>query len=360
MALAPCRECGQQISTEADSCPHCGVPSPTQSDEWIELERRLDTIAPGGGRLALRIKQNLEAGRGRVRTFKDIRDQDRSLELRAAKKMYEVVEAHLRYSTRGESVERPAQPSRDRPAKDRTLLVAAAFGAALLVFLIIVFMMPRPTVQREVSLVQTEQESSKWRTRDSSRAAALLSRAVEISTSQKFTLNRTLRRHNLDIAPEDFVLSFGNMVLDSVEALLRGGRSQGSAVQAADLLVNDLPMGMTDQQAQRRDRLAAEAQSRIGRGEGKPASARPAQTRPETVDRRAVYSELVRVQDRGYCEGKRLYPGDLQRQADHMDKTSREAYQTVARKYGITEQAAKQIAVEGTKANWPMPDSPCD
>ena len=28
MALVPCRECGQQISTEAPICPHCGVPEP--------------------------------------------------------------------------------------------------------------------------------------------------------------------------------------------------------------------------------------------------------------------------------------------------------------------------------------------
>lgn len=29
MALQPCRECGQQVSTEAASCPHCGTPNPT-------------------------------------------------------------------------------------------------------------------------------------------------------------------------------------------------------------------------------------------------------------------------------------------------------------------------------------------
>jgi uncharacterized membrane protein YdbT with pleckstrin-like domain len=28
MALAACRECGKQVSTEALSCPHCGVPRP--------------------------------------------------------------------------------------------------------------------------------------------------------------------------------------------------------------------------------------------------------------------------------------------------------------------------------------------
>lgn len=31
MALLPCPECGQQVSTEAVSCPHCGRPSPAGS-----------------------------------------------------------------------------------------------------------------------------------------------------------------------------------------------------------------------------------------------------------------------------------------------------------------------------------------
>lgn len=30
MALLPCRECGQQVSTEASICPHCGVGRPTE------------------------------------------------------------------------------------------------------------------------------------------------------------------------------------------------------------------------------------------------------------------------------------------------------------------------------------------
>ena len=29
MALALCRECGRDVSTEASSCPHCGVPNPS-------------------------------------------------------------------------------------------------------------------------------------------------------------------------------------------------------------------------------------------------------------------------------------------------------------------------------------------
>lgn len=32
MALRPCRECGREISTEAATCPQCGVPRPTQPE----------------------------------------------------------------------------------------------------------------------------------------------------------------------------------------------------------------------------------------------------------------------------------------------------------------------------------------
>jgi ribosomal protein L37E len=31
MTLTPCRRCGQQVSTEAPACPHCGVPDPVES-----------------------------------------------------------------------------------------------------------------------------------------------------------------------------------------------------------------------------------------------------------------------------------------------------------------------------------------
>jgi hypothetical protein len=33
MALTPCRECGANISAEAEVCPNCGVRSPTRNDE---------------------------------------------------------------------------------------------------------------------------------------------------------------------------------------------------------------------------------------------------------------------------------------------------------------------------------------
>lgn len=28
MAMKPCRECGEQVSTQAKACPHCGTPHP--------------------------------------------------------------------------------------------------------------------------------------------------------------------------------------------------------------------------------------------------------------------------------------------------------------------------------------------
>lgn len=43
MALAPCRECGGQVSTEAAACPHCGVPDPSREEEVTAQE------TPSGG-----------------------------------------------------------------------------------------------------------------------------------------------------------------------------------------------------------------------------------------------------------------------------------------------------------------------
>lgn len=47
MALAECRECGRQISTEAATCPHCGVPRPAEhrSPGEREAPRRRDYVS---------------------------------------------------------------------------------------------------------------------------------------------------------------------------------------------------------------------------------------------------------------------------------------------------------------------------
>lgn len=36
MALLPCRECGRDVSSEAQACPHCGVPKPTSQTDSSE------------------------------------------------------------------------------------------------------------------------------------------------------------------------------------------------------------------------------------------------------------------------------------------------------------------------------------
>lgn len=48
MSLEPCRECGRQVSTEASSCPGCGVPEPTrhQSASCWECGETVDESAP--------------------------------------------------------------------------------------------------------------------------------------------------------------------------------------------------------------------------------------------------------------------------------------------------------------------------
>jgi hypothetical protein len=37
MPLKPCRDCKQQISTEAESCPHCGRPTGNKLNPLIFL-----------------------------------------------------------------------------------------------------------------------------------------------------------------------------------------------------------------------------------------------------------------------------------------------------------------------------------
>lgn len=37
MALEPCRECGHEVSTEAETCPQCGVPNPTRDEDEHEF-----------------------------------------------------------------------------------------------------------------------------------------------------------------------------------------------------------------------------------------------------------------------------------------------------------------------------------
>lgn len=42
MALKPCRECGTEVSTEAESCPRCGIARPAKADGLMD-------IRPGNG-----------------------------------------------------------------------------------------------------------------------------------------------------------------------------------------------------------------------------------------------------------------------------------------------------------------------
>ncbi len=33
MTLAPCRECGNEVSVDAESCPQCGAPHPAEGED---------------------------------------------------------------------------------------------------------------------------------------------------------------------------------------------------------------------------------------------------------------------------------------------------------------------------------------
>ena len=45
MTLDRCRECGGQVSTEAATCPHCGVQFPSGAKWWYEHRRRESRMA---------------------------------------------------------------------------------------------------------------------------------------------------------------------------------------------------------------------------------------------------------------------------------------------------------------------------
>jgi hypothetical protein len=40
MALVKCDECGKDVSTRAETCPHCGAPQDNQADESAEPKKR--------------------------------------------------------------------------------------------------------------------------------------------------------------------------------------------------------------------------------------------------------------------------------------------------------------------------------
>lgn len=40
MALVPCRECGKEVSDQAESCPYCGIKTPSAKQRKIKLAIR--------------------------------------------------------------------------------------------------------------------------------------------------------------------------------------------------------------------------------------------------------------------------------------------------------------------------------
>lgn len=54
MALIKCRECSKDVSSEAPTCPHCGVlgPDPATSHQAIALENLRKTNAQAAGCLS--------------------------------------------------------------------------------------------------------------------------------------------------------------------------------------------------------------------------------------------------------------------------------------------------------------------
>lgn len=57
MALKACRECGNQVSTKAEICPHCGVRSPTKEviDIWDGTYGKVQQGSDSAGRRKMSI-----------------------------------------------------------------------------------------------------------------------------------------------------------------------------------------------------------------------------------------------------------------------------------------------------------------
>jgi hypothetical protein len=257
-----------------------GVPSPTQSEEWIQLERQLDAIAPNGGKLALRIKQNIEAKRGKIKTIKEMRDQDRSLGLKEAMVMYEAVEAHMRSAALGGSVERPPQPKahgfaerrssreetdstpkerRDRPADYRSLLWVAAFLVpVIVVVLLVASMREEPTLQGDRAGVEPIADR---RLQDSAKAVDMLANLGSLSTHDVLFLDRLISQRRLSLGTPEFVERTLEARLDTASTLVRRGSAVD--VRIAYRFLRDLQRAELDTEVATRVATLADSVRRV-------------------------------------------------------------------------------------------------
>jgi rRNA maturation endonuclease Nob1 len=47
MAMTQCRECGQEISDQAESCPHCGAPANVKPPQRAKIKTKSDFAGVG-------------------------------------------------------------------------------------------------------------------------------------------------------------------------------------------------------------------------------------------------------------------------------------------------------------------------
>ncbi len=73
-------------------------------------------------------------------------------------------------------------------------------------------------------------------------------------------------------------------------------------------------------------------------------------------ERKEVYTELVRAEDRAMNEAMTKYPDDVYKQID-MERELTPGYKKrVRQEYGITEEQQQKIEIEGLEQHWPMPE----
>jgi len=80
-------------------------------------------------------------------------------------------------------------------------------------------------------------------------------------------------------------------------------------------------------------------------------------------ERRAIFAELVRAEDRAQREADRAYPpqrmknrNNVKDYAELLQRLTKEYTDEVLRKHNLSEEQAQAISVEGITENWPMPE----
>ncbi len=89
-----------------------------------------------------------------------------------------------------------------------------------------------------------------------------------------------------------------------------------------------------------------------------PAYKAPTKPKYQIKQRKKIFLELVRAEDKAHIEALRKYPNDIHKLRQYMEKLEERYKKQVRDKYGITKEQTDRISVEGETKNWPAPQIP--